>query len=175
MAGNSNIPSVIHDFNVYKTGNVLVGLTGEVTLPDFEAMTDTISGAGLLGEIEETIIGQFGSMKLEIPFRMLCDDIFKFMDPTEIADLNLRAARQEIKKQTGEIDYKGMRIAVRGKLASFKPGTVKQAGQMGASISLELLYILIEFDGETKLELDKLNSVFKANGKDLMEKVRGYC
>ena len=67
-----------------------------------------------------------------------------------------------------------MRIVIRGKLKSFSPGKLKQADQMGSSISLELSYILIEFNGKTMLELDKLNSIFKVNDKDLMERVRSY-
>lgn len=53
------IPGVINNFNLYNDGTVLVGLTGEISLPDFEGMTETLSGPGILGEIEEVIIGQF--------------------------------------------------------------------------------------------------------------------
>ena len=169
-----NIPTVVHDYNIYMGENKLIGTTGEVTLPDFEPLTSAISGAGLLGEFEEVIIGQYKSMTMDIQFRTLCDDIFKFMDPTETVALNLRAARQEMKSDTGTVEYGGMRIAVRGKQKNFSPGKLKQADQMGSSISLELSYILIEFNGKTKLELDKLNSTFKVNDKDLMEKVRSY-
>lgn len=169
----SNIPTVIHDYNVYNSGNKIIGTTGEVTLPDFEPLTSTISGAGLLGEFEEVIIGQFKSMTMDINFRTLCDDIFKFMDPTKTIDLTLRASRQEMTGESG-IAFGGMRIVVRGKLKGFTPGKLKQADQMDSSIKLELSYILIEFDGVTKLELDKLNSVFKVDGTDLMAKVRAY-
>lgn len=174
MAGVT-IPTVIHDYNVYKSGNVLIGLTGEVALPEFEALTDTLTGSGLLGEISETIIGHFSSQEMEIPFRNLDDDIFSFMDPTEIVDLNLRAAQQGMDRTTGGVQYRGLRVAVRGKLKKFTPGTLKQATQMNASVTLELLYILIEMDGNTMLELDKLNGVFKVNGKDVLEDVRKYC
>ena len=47
------IPEVIHDFNIYNTGSKIIGLTGEVALPDFEAMTETISGAGILGDVKD--------------------------------------------------------------------------------------------------------------------------
>lgn len=43
------IPSIINDFNLYVTGERLLGITGEVTLPEFSAMTETLSGPGLLG------------------------------------------------------------------------------------------------------------------------------
>ena len=60
------IPGVINNFNLYNDGTVLVGLTGEISLPDFEGMTETLSGPGILGEIEEVIIGQFGSMSARL-------------------------------------------------------------------------------------------------------------
>lgn len=168
------IPEVIYGFNVYKTGNVLVGLTGEVTLPDFESMTDTISGAGILGEFESVILGMFGSLEQEIPFRVLDEDIFTFMDPREVIDLNLRASKQVIDSKTTEIDFTSMRIAIRGKLKKFKPGKVQQATQMDSSVTLEVLYFLIEMNGENKFELDKLNFIYKVNGKDILEKVRKF-
>ncbi len=169
------IPEVIHSFNVYKGGNRLIGLTGEVTLPDFEAMTETVSGAGILGEYEEVIIGMFGSMEQEIPFRVLDDDIFTLMNPMEVLDLTLRASEQFTDTSTAAIGFKGMRIVIRGKQKGFKPGKVQTATQMDASVTVEVVYIMIEIDGVQKVELDKLNYVYKVNGVDLLEKVRKQC
>lgn len=171
----TGIPEVIHSYNVYKSGNQLIGLTGEVTLPDFDAMTETVSGAGILGEYEEVIIGMFGSMEQEIPFRVLDEDIFSLMNPMEVLDLTLRASQQFTEKSTGAIDFKGMRIVIRGKQKKFKPGKVQNATQMDASVTVEVVYILIEIDGVAKIELDKLNSVYKVNGIDLLAKVRNQC
>ncbi|OYO94282.1 hypothetical protein C8E03_110122 [Lachnotalea glycerini] len=168
------IPEVVYAFNVYKSGNKLIGLSGGVTLPDFEAMTDSISGAGLLGEFDTTILGMFGSLEQEIPFRALDEDIFSFMDPTEMVDLNLRSTRQMLDEKTTAVDFSNMRIAMRGKLKKFKPGKVEQATQMDCSVTLEILYFLIEINGESKFELDKLNFIYKVNGKDILEKVRKY-
>lgn len=169
------LPSVINDFNVYKNGNKLIGITGEVTLPDFESKTTTINGAGILGDIEEAVLGQFSSLKQEIPFRTLNDDIFSIMNPTESVDITLRGAIQGTNQATGAVEFCGMRIVVRGKMATFKPGTVKSAEQMGSSVTLELVYIMIEVDGEKKVELDKLNGVYIVNGQDLLQKVRSLC
>lgn len=41
-----NIPSKINSYNVYNDAERLIGVGDEVTLPDFEAMAETISGAG---------------------------------------------------------------------------------------------------------------------------------
>ena len=170
-----NLPTVTNTYNVYKKGNAMIGLSDEITIPDFEAITEEMSGSGLLGKIQEAVMGHFGSQNMEIPFLNLDDDIFSFADPLEVIDLNLRAAQQQLKKDKGTAGYRGLRIAVRGKMISFKPGVLKQGGRMDASVKLELHYILIEIDGETKLELDKLNSVYRVGGKDIMEEMRQYC
>ena len=43
------IPELVNSFNVYLTGNKLVGVSGEVELPELEAMTETIELAGNSG------------------------------------------------------------------------------------------------------------------------------
>lgn len=169
------LPLVVNKFNVYKKGNKLIGISGEVTLPSFENVTATAEGAGILGSFEENIIGMFNSMEQEIPFRVLDDDIFSFMDPTQVIDLTLRSSIQGTIQGTGEIDYRSMRIVVRGKQKKFNPGKVKSGETMDASVTLEVVYILIEIDGDSKLELDKLNEVYKVNGKDILAKVRKQC
>ena len=174
MGSITNIPEVINNFNAYSNGNLLVGVTGSVPLPNFEAITEEISGAGVLGSYDTAIPGFYSSMAQEIPFRILDTDIFSIMNPGELVDLTFRASEQHTVKSTGALDYKGMRVVERGRLKSFSPGKLELGKQMGASVTLELLYILIEIDGKTKLEYDKLNSVFVINGKDLLEKVRAF-
>ena len=88
------IPSKINMFNVYKDGNTLAGLSGEVTLPDFEAISETISGPGILGEIDDPTIGHFGSQEIEIPFRNITDDTFILMNPGDEVNITLRGAIQ---------------------------------------------------------------------------------
>lgn len=174
MSAMANIPEIINNYNVYHNGNVLVGVSGSVTLPSFDAITEEVSGAGILGTYETSVAGHYSSMTQEVPFRILDEDIFSLMNPSELVDLTFRASAQSTEKATGSVDYKGMRIVERGRLKSFTPGSLELGKQMGASVTLELLYILVEIGGETKLEYDKLNSVFVVNGKDLLEKVRAF-
>ena len=175
MSAITNVPEIINNYNVYNNGNVLVGVSGSVTLPTFDAITQEVSGAGMRGTYDTSVVGMYGSMTQEVPFRILDQDIFTLMNPTELVDLTFRASAQSTVKATGAVDYKGMRIVERGRLKSFTPGKYELGKQMDASVTLELLYILVEVDGKTVLEYDKLNSVFTVNGKDLLEKVRSLC
>ncbi len=174
MSAIVNVPEVINNFNVYNKGNLLVGVTGSIQLPSFDAITEEVGGAGILGTYETSIPGFYSSMSQEVPFRILDTDIFSIMDPGELVDLTFRGSEQHTVKGTGALEYKNMRIVERGRLKNFSPGTLELGKQMGASVTLELLYIMIEIQGRTKLEYDKLNSVFVVNGKDLLEKVRAY-
>ena len=175
MGKTANIPEIINNFNAYHNGNVLIGVSGAVSLPSLDAITETIRGAGILGEYETAVVGNYGSMTQEVPFRILDDDIFSLMNPNALVDLTFRASAQSTVKATGAIAYKGMRVVERGRLKGFTPGSLEQGKQMGANVTLELMYILVEVGGKTMLEYDKLNSVFVANGVDLLEEVRKYC
>ncbi len=168
------IPTKINMFNLYRDASILSGITGEVALPDFEAMSETISGPGILGEIDDPTIGQFGSQEMEIPFRAYTDDAFSMLNPGNNVNITLRGSIQ-VTTSGGGVDFVGMRVIVRGKCKSFTGGTVKQGGAMNNSIKLELTYIRIDLDGKNRVELDKLNGVFKLNGADILAKARSMC
>lgn len=170
-----NIPSKINSFNVYKDGTKLVGISDEVTLPDFESLTETLSGPGILGEVDDPALGQFQSMEMEIPFRTMDEDLFILSDDISSVTVTLRGSIQCTVNDTGATTFKPMRIVVRGKNKGITGGKAKQGTGTGSSIKLELLYILIEIGKVTEIELDKLNFVYKVHGKDLLEKVRKMC
>ena len=54
-----NIPTKIAKYEVYKDGTKLIGRGEEMTLPSFETPTNTVSGAGILGEYEDPTPGYF--------------------------------------------------------------------------------------------------------------------
>lgn len=169
-----NIPEVINAFNAYHNGNKMIGVTDSVTLPTLEAITEEIRGAGILGSYESSIPGHYPSIAQEVPYRILDEDVFSIMNPNEPVDLTFRASEQSTVKATGALDYTSMRIVERGRLKSFSAGKLEQGKQMEAVVTLEVLYYLVEIDGKTMLEYDKLNSVFVINGEDVLEKVRAY-
>lgn len=168
----TGIPESIHSFNLYYGGSRLIGITGEVNLPEFAAKTQTIEGAGIQGEFDEPIIGQFSSMEMEIPFRVLDTNALDLLDQEEAVDLMLRGDIQRSRGDNMRINHGRIRIAIRGRVKQFAPGKVKMAEQMDASVTVEIVYIMIELDGVNRVELDKLNCVYKVNGKDLLEQVR---
>lgn len=162
----------VNAYNVYLDGNKLVGISDEVTLPDFEALTETLSGAGILGELDEPLLGHFKASEMEIPFRTLEEHMFRLASMSKALNLTLRASTQTI--DTGNINTGAMpsRIVIKGKNKAITGGKVKQGEGTGSSIKVEITYILIEVDKTPMFELDKLNFVYKVKGVDLMKTIR---
>lgn len=162
----------INAYNVYNAGTKLVGLSDEVTLPDFESLTETLSGPGFLGEIDEPLLGHFGASEMEILFRTLNEDMFGLLDQGSAVNLTLRMSTQAIQESTMATDFMPSRVVIKGKSKGFTSGKVKQGEGTGSSVKIEIIYILIEVNGKKKFELDKLNFVYKVNDVDLLAKVR---
>ena len=171
---SKNIPTKVNNYNVYNEGEKLLGVGDELTLPDFEATSETVSGAGILGEIDDPTIGHFGNMQLEIPFRTLDKEATNMMDQTRAVQLTIRGAAQEI-DSAGNIGPKSIRVVVRGRAAMLTGGKLKRASSMDSGVTLNILYILIEVNGESVVELDKMNPTYKVNGVDLLAEYKEMC
>ena len=72
----------------------------------------------------------------------------------------------------GATEYVGIRIVYRGIPAKMSIGTVKQGGAMDSAVSLNLTYILVELDGQQKLELNKVSPTFRVNGNDMLAAIK---
>ncbi len=166
------IPEVINHFNIYNEAQKVIGISGEVELPKMEAITDTIEGAGVLGEIEDPVTGQFSSMQIKIPFSVLYDSTFNLMDTTKPPQLTLRGSMQCMDPSTGATDYYPIKIVIRGKAKNSTLGKVVKGKKMEPEIELEVLYIKVMINNKTVMELDKLNFKFVLNGKDMLAKIR---
>lgn len=172
MISNNYVPEKINDANIYLAGDKMIGTTAELDLPDVKMKTGTVEGMGISGEIDSPTIGQFESMEQTVNFNTLYSSAMKMLSPLKTVELTIRAAQQVYDKEGGYI-FKSLRVVERGRVKEFKPGKVKKAEGMDASISIELTYLLIEVDGIVMTEIDKLNGVYVVDGEDVLAEVRG--
>ena len=167
------LPEVINHYNVYGgQAERLIGVSGEVELPEFGAITDTIEGAGVIGEFEDPVTGQFQSMKMKIPFSVLYTSQFTLMDTTNPPLLTLRGSQQCMDPTTGMTDYYPVKIVVRGKATTTSLGKMVKGKKGEPEIELEILYIKVMINNQSVVELDKLNFKFLLHGKDMLAKIR---
>lgn len=171
---DKNIPERLVGYNLYDTtekNEKLVGAQAEAELPSFEAITSQLSGAGILGEIENPNPGHFGSMTLPITFRTVSQESTKLFAPGS-KSVTLRADQSSYDVAGGKILHRPLKVVVVGRAKSFETGKAKAGDPTDTKVTLEIIYIKIELDGFTLIELDKFNYIFVVNGVDYLADVR---
>ena len=136
MAAGLIIPELLNHYNVYNNAQKLIGVSGDVELPDFEAITETIEGAGVLGEIEATATGQFSSMTVKIPFSVLYEDMFTLVNSAKGVQLTLRGSMQFMDPTTGVTDHYPVKVVIRGKCKKYSLGKMPRAKRWIQTLSL---------------------------------------
>ena len=170
-----NLPNVIQNFNVYADGNRLIGVTGEMSMPEITSVVAEVAGAGMLGTISFPALGHFENIEQQIPFVSFNKEFFDLTDFTSEKNLTLRGALQEYNPSTGALEAKGLRIAMRGNLTKITSGTLKAGAGSAPSITLSLTYLLIAYDDQEVFELDKMNAIYKINGRDVLSDYTRLC
>jgi P2 family phage contractile tail tube protein len=168
MALESNlIPEVINNYNVYADGEQMIGVADDITLPSIKNKTISVSGAGLLGEVNTPSPGNFESFEQEIKFNLVYSSMVNMLSPLRQVNLTFRGAQQAVDKSLG-YSYKSLRIVEIGRVKEFTPGKMKRSEGMDASVKLEVTYFLMESDGEEIVCVDKLNGIYRVNGEDML-------
>ncbi len=173
-----NFAELTNNFNCYDGSNnteKLVGVTGSVTLPEIEMLSETLTAAGVLGEIDAVAIGHTSAMESEIQFNNLQNNIFQFMSPKKGVHFILRASVQMKNTATNAISNIPIRIVEKGTFKKFTGGTIEGGKPGKPSVTFSVDYILIEINKKSVFELDKLNGVFKVNGEDVVGDIMKQC
>ncbi len=170
MAGTNQIPERLINFRVYRDGNDLLG-TANVTLPSIEAMTDTVSGAGIAGEVETPVLGHFSSITVTIQFRTIDSDLTS-LGAQQAHALDIRGSQQVYDASLGTYKTVPVKVAIRGvpktlNLGSFEPGSTTDS-----EVEMEVNYLKIDVSGKTKIEIDKMNYICRIGDVDYLESVR---
>lgn len=167
----SVIPNKVYDYTVYDESEKSLGITGEVTLPTLEATTSTLSGAGILGEMESVNIGHFGSTSVELTMKTLFQKSFDFLAYSG-KSLILRAAQESVDSTNGQISHRALKITMKWQPKGLDLGKLATGAQTESKNTLEVFYIKIEENGKQLLELDKLNYVYKVNRVDQLSNIK---
>ena len=169
---NNQIPERLINFNIYKDGIRGVLGVADVELPSLEAMTDTLTGAGIAGEIDTPTIGNFGSMTMTVNFRTATPDALLLASMRQAHNLTARGAIQVQDAVTGETKVVPLVVSMRVKTKVFNPGSLEPGAAMETSFEGEVLSIRIRLNNVEYIELDKLNYVYKGGGVDETKAVR---
>lgn len=142
----------------------------DVELPNFEALTETLKGAGIAGESTTPVIGHFGSQTTKLNWRTLSPDAMKLAEP-KVHALDFRGNQQIFDPLKGYINQEVV-VKTRCVPTNFTVGKFAVAAATETANEFEVHYIKIMIDGKTTIEFDKFNFVYIINGKDYLEEVR---
>jgi hypothetical protein len=143
----------------------------EVTPPNVEFITNTISGAGMAGEYDEVIIGYLKSMSVGIKFNTFEEKAMKLLTPVDHT-LDLRVAQQYRDNTAGNVGVQTIKHIMVVRPTKLSPGAVKPASTTDASGDYSVSYWAMYIDGVKQMELDPLNFKCIINGTDYLADVR---
>lgn len=166
----NQIPEKLTHYMAYRDGTEFLGTT-DVELPELAALTDTLKGAGIAGEIDSPVIGHFGSMETKLNFRTLAKQNISLMAFKTHA-LDFRGSQQIYDAGTGAYIKQRIKVSMRVIPKSYTAGKLEVGAQTGTANGLETVYMKIEIDGKRVLEVDKLNFICFIDGADYLEEVR---
>ena len=145
--------------------------TTTVTRPSLEFLTDTISGAGINGEIDMPTYAQLGSMTYEIGLRRAGPNAIKLFEQ-KTQELEVRWVTDTVDSATGNSAVSANKDIVKGRPKTLEGGTIENNAAQDGNLILEVLYLKHIQDGVTMYEIDKLNNVFIVNGTDYAQQIR---
>jgi P2 family phage contractile tail tube protein len=166
----SKIPGKLIDYTSYKDGKERLG-TVDVTLPNFDSLSQTLSGAGIMGEIDSSTIGQFGSQTITLNWRTLEKSMITLLAPGMHA-LDFRGGQEVTDSATGDVKTVGVRVSVRARHKGGGIGKLAPNSSTESTNEMEVYYIKIFIDEKAVLELDKLNYIFIVDGVDYLATLR---
>ncbi|NPV30560.1 MAG: phage major tail tube protein [Firmicutes bacterium] len=166
----NQVPEKLINFRVYEDGVDLLGIA-DVELPSIEAMTETVKGAGIAGEVESPVLGHFGSMTCTINWRTIVRPIVHLVEP-RAHNLDFRGALQVYNTATGEYRVQAVRVSVRALPKKTQLGKLDVGANADASNEFEVVYLNVTIDGRKLVEIDKYNYICFINGTDYLRRVR---
>jgi len=166
----NQVPQKLINFRVYLDGTDLIGIA-DVELPSMEPMTDTVKGAGIAGEVDSPTLGHTKSITCTLNWRTVEKSTLS-LAAYKAHNLDLRGAYQVYDAGSGEYLVRPVRVVLLAEPKGLNLGKLDVGVTAGASNQFEVLYIKVDIDGVTELEIDKFNYIYKVNGINELARVR---
>ena len=163
-------PEALIDYKVYEDKNEYLGIA-QVVLPSIAFITQTLSGAGIAGEVDSPVLGHFQSMSVTLHWRTI-DEAAMSLAEQKAHHLEIRGSQQQYDAGSGKYSSVPVRLVVRGtpkttSLGSFEPGSTTDT-----TTELECSYLKLVVGGKERLEIDKYNYICRIGGQDALQSVR---
>lgn len=158
------------NLEIYENDVNLLGVA-KVQLPSIAYPCVTISGAGMMGEMEIPLYGMVNAMTLTINWLTPHGDAVRLMSP-EKHQLDMRVAEEYWDVEQAEVGLWADKYVVIVRPKNASPGTVAPMGNADTSGEYAVYYFAAYRDGKQLWEVDKRSMKCVINGVDYMAPVR---
>lgn len=163
-------PESYIDFAVYENGSEFIGVAS-ATLPTVGFITQSISGAGIGGNIDAVIAGFLDAMSLTFNFRSVSDAAAGLMSPVK-HQLDLRVAEQYWNTTAAQKEVQADKYVVVVIPKTTNLGNVAPASAADVSGEYSVYYFAGFKNGQTLFELDPWNQKCVIGGVDYYAPVK---
>lgn len=139
--------------------------TSSLQLPSIEILTDTLKGAGILGEVDMPTPGQIGPMPFTMSIRAANEDMGYLMRPGVI-DLEVRWVADRFNPGTGENEQIANKAFLKVLLKKADEGKVEENAAADGSFEYETIAYQRIMNGKEILHIHKFNGTYVVNGVD---------
>lgn len=151
-------------------GRELLGLV-DAELPTLEAMSETISGAGIAGELDSPTLGHYGPMSLTLKWRVTEAGALRLIAP-KAHPIELRGAIQRYNAGSGEQEVQALKVVLRVIPKSVSLGTLSSGTAQEPSEEFSVRYIKVFLGGRAYAEIDPVNFICVIDGVDYLADAR---
>lgn len=166
----NQVPEKLINFRAYNEGLNLIGVA-DVELPSLEAMTETVSGAGIAGEIDSPTLGHYASMTCRINFRTVTRDAAA-LAAQRAHQLEFRGSQQIYDAGNGQYRTEALKVVVKAVPKNVELGNLTTGAPTETGNEFEVNYLKLTVDGEVLVEIDKYNFIARIDGTDYLSDVR---
>lgn len=169
IMGNKTI-----NYNIYDRTNGrpdYVGDTSSFKRPALDLLTDTVKGSGIMGEIDMPSMAQLASMEIEIALKRSNKKAIELYGQKSHS-LEVRWATDTYNSATNEMKAEANKEIIRGIPKGMDLGTLEANTSNEVTLKMEVIYYQYICNGESLIEIDKLNNVFKILGVDYAAAIR---
>lgn len=166
----SKFDQSVVNFAVFEDAKEFVGMA-KASLPDLTALTQSISGAGIGGNVEAVIPGHYDAMSLTLNFRTTTEQAIRLSEPRRHT-IDLRVAQQYEDTVTGTVGVQNVKHVLIVIPKKDSGGSISPASPTDASGEYAVRYWATFIDGVKKREIDPLNFICEINGIDYLASTR---
>jgi len=166
----NKVPEMLINYSMFLEGAKQIGVV-DVTMPNIQAVTTSISGSGIAGVADVPVLGHTQDITMTVNFRVATEYI-RLLLPQKYLHIEFWPALQTLDAGSGELEVIDHKVIVKAMVKGDNIGTLNPGEPQGRSLEFNVIYLKELVGGELIRELDKFNHIYNIGGEDLLDSVR---